>query len=260
MRVLIIVTTILIAVSLVGCSVLPLESNLEKPVAMTKMSDSGGTDFVVANQALWLFWGAAPIAETHNEKGASGKLIDGNNRFIAQKSNHPNQTIDRRKEIAGGQKPFAIILSCSDSRVPPEIIFDQGLGDLFVIRVAGNVLDETVLASAEYAVEHLGIPFLMVLGHSKCGAVSAAVSGHEYSGHIRELVKIIAPAVEKAQKMEGDLTENAIKTNIEMVSAKLLEESPIIHEFVYSGKLEIIGAFYDLESGKVDIQKSTKME
>ena len=183
------------------------------------------------------------------------RLLDGNKRYIAQKPIHPNQTVYRRKEITEGQKPFAIILSCSDSRVPPEIIFDQGLGDIFVIRVAGNVLDKTVLASAEYAVEHLDVPLLMVLGHSRCGAVSAAVSGHAHTRHIGNLVKIIAPAVKKAQKMDGDLTENAIKVNIEMVLAKLKEKSPIIALLAESVKLKIIGAFYDLESGKIDILK-----
>lgn len=190
-----------------------------------------------------------------SSKEAFQRLLDGNNRYINQKLNHPNQTIERRKDIVKGQKPFAIILSCSDSRVPPEIIFDQGLGDLFVIRVAGNVLDTTVIASAEYATEHLGVQLLVVLGHSKCGAVSAAVSDHVHTGYVSELLKAIDPAVMKAKRMDGDIIENATKANVEMVVAQLKTKSPIISRFVDTNKLEIIGAYYDLESGEVNIIK-----
>jgi carbonic anhydrase len=188
-----------------------------------------------------------------SSKKALQMLLEGSNRYVNQKSAHPNQTIERRKELVKAQKPFAIILSCSDSRVSPEIIFDQGLGDLFVIRVAGNVLDTTVIASAEYAAEHLGVTLLVVLGHSKCGAVSAAVSDNEHTGHIGELVKSIKPAVSKAKKMSGDLLENAIKANIEIVVAQLKSSSPIISKRIRANELEIVGAFYDLESGAVNI-------
>jgi len=183
-------------------------------------------------------------------KEALQKLADGNKRYIAQKPIHPNQTTDRRRELVKGQKPFAAILSCSDSRVPPEVIFDQGLGDLFVIRVAGNVLDTTTIASAEYAAEHLDVPILVVLGHSKCGAVTAAVNSGGTEGHIGDLMKIIEPAVKKARDMDGDLIDNAIKVNVEMVVEQLKELSPVISHLVSESKLEIIGALYDLESGE----------
>jgi len=189
------------------------------------------------------------------EEEALQKLIDGNKRYIAQKLTHPNQTTDRRMEIVKGQKPFAAILSCSDSRVPPEVIFDQGLGDLFVIRVAGNVLDTTTIASAEYAAEHLDVSILVVLGHSKCGAVTAAVSADEPEGYIGDLMKIIEPAVKKAKGMGGDMIENAIKVNVEMVVERLKELSPVISHLVSERKLEVIGALYDLESGEFKVLK-----
>jgi carbonic anhydrase len=186
-------------------------------------------------------------------KSALEKLMEGNKRYIAQRSTHPNQTIDRRKAILDGQNPFAIILGCSDSRVPPEIIFDQGLGDLFVIRVAGNVLDSKVIASVEYAVEHLGVSLLMVLGHSKCGAVSATIDGGQHSGYIGDLVETIKPAVERVRLMKGDLLENAIKSNVEMVVSQLKTSSKIIAHFLKDGNLEIVGAFYDLASGGIKV-------
>lgn len=179
------------------------------------------------------------------------RLMDGNQRYVAQKSTHPNQTAGRRIELAKGQEPFAAVIGCSDSRVPPEIIFDQGLGDLFVIRVAGNILDDVVIGSVEYAIEHLSLQLIVVLGHSKCGAVAAAIEGGQSSDHTISLIEAISPAVEKAKSLSGDVLTNAIKANVEMVVAKLKSSEPILAERVKEGKLEIIGAFYDLGTGKV---------
>ncbi|MCX5806791.1 MAG: carbonic anhydrase [Proteobacteria bacterium] len=183
---------------------------------------------------------------------AMQKLIKGNERFTASKPIHPNQTSERRNEVSKGQKPFAVIVGCSDSRIPPEIIFDQGLGDLFVIRVAGNIIDDVALGSIEYAVGHLGTELVIVLGHGKCGAVSATVQGGEAHGHIACIVNAIAPAVEKVRNQSGDLIDNAIKANVELVVNQIISSKPILSEQVKESKLKVAGAYYNIESGVVD--------
>lgn len=180
-------------------------------------------------------------------------LIDGNVRFNTGNLLNKDLGTERREELTKGQKPFAIILSCSDSRVPPELIFDQALGDLFVVRVAGNVLDPITLGSVEYAVEHLRSPYLLVLGHEKCGAVTAAVKGGETPGDIGSIVEKIEPAVSKAKTSgsTGDqLIEKSIDLNVDNVIAEL-DKSSIIKEAIESGKLAVEGAKYHLDSGKV---------
>ena len=179
------------------------------------------------------------------------KLSDGNSRFVSSQMIHPNNSDVRRAEVAQGQNPFAVIVSCSDSRVPPEIVFDQGLGDLFVIRTAGEVVDDVALASIEYAVEHLGVKLIVVLGHQKCGAVEAAVKGGELGGHLQVLANAISPAVNSAKKETGDLLDNAIHKNVELIVGQLEESKPILREFVHGNKLKIIGAYYNLTDGVV---------
>ncbi len=180
------------------------------------------------------------------------ELIAGNKRYVAEKPTRPNQTTVRRTEIAKDQHPFAIIVSCSDSRVPPEIIFDQGLGDLFVVRVAGNVVDNTVMGSVEYAAEHLNVQLVVVLGHKRCGAVDAAIKSDTSHGSIDSLIKAIKPAVEKAKNQLGDLQDNAARANVKIVVDQLKSSKPILCELVKNNKLMVIGAFYDLDSGLVD--------
>jgi carbonic anhydrase len=180
------------------------------------------------------------------------KLAEGNARFVASKLAHPNQGGDRRTELAKGQSPFAVIVGCSDSRIPPEILFDQGLGDLFVIRVAGNILDDIGMGSIEYAVDHLGTELVVVLGHGKCGAVSATVQGGEAHGHIGSIVKAIAPALERAKGLAGDLTDNTIRANVELVTNQVSSSTPILSKMVAESKIRVIGAYYNIESGKVD--------
>lgn len=180
------------------------------------------------------------------------KLIDGNKRYVASKPLHPNQNTERRNEIAKMQNPLAIILSCSDSRVPPEIIFDQGLGDLFVIRNAGNVLNDEVIGSIEYAVEHLNVPLIVVMAHKRCGAVTAATKDILTNTHIDSIIKAIKPAVDEAKNMQGDIVENATKLNLKIIIDKLKTSKPVLEEFLKEGKLSIIGAFYDLDSGCVE--------
>src|SRR5947209_10905279 len=135
-------------------------------------------------------WAQHPVSGTAADE-ALARLMAGNRRYVLHKEQHPDQSLTRRKELESGQHPFAVILGCADSRVSPEILFDQGLGDLFVIRVAGNVVDDTILASVEYAVEHLGTRLIMVLGHEKCGAVSAAIEGGKQPRHLDALVAAI---------------------------------------------------------------------
>jgi carbonic anhydrase len=181
------------------------------------------------------------------------KLLDGNRRYVDGTPSHPNQTFERRQHVANGQHPFAVIVSCSDSRVPPEIIFDQGIGDLFVVRVAGNVIDDTGVGSIEYAAEHLHVSVIVVLGHERCGAVEAAVKGGEAPGHIKSLVEAIRPAVENAKGRPGDLAENAMRGNVKLAVDHLKASKPILEHLVHKGTLSVIGARYDLDDGQVTL-------
>src|SRR5262249_54520567 len=156
------------------------------------------------------------------------------------------ETADRQKELTSGQHPHASVLACADSRVPPEIVFDQGLGDLFVIRVAGNVATDDVLGSLEYGAEHLNIPLIVVLGHQKCGGVTAAVEGGELPGHMPSLVTLIQPAVAKTKGMPGDPIANAVRANVEMVVNQLRTSKPVLAESVASGKTKVVGGVYSL--------------
>ncbi|MEG4855160.1 carbonic anhydrase [Microcoleus sp. B5-D4] len=185
--------------------------------------------------------------------GALKKLMAGNQRYIQQKRTFPDQTRSRVVEVAKGQHPFATILACSDSRVAPEIIFDQGLGDLFDIRVAGNFLDDVVLGNMEYATLELGVPLLVILGHERCGAVKAALDGKAVPGHISTLVAAIKPAVDSTKGQKGDAWDNAVRANVKMNVNKLKLASPILAKAVKAGKLKVVGGRYDLDSGKVEI-------
>lgn len=183
---------------------------------------------------------------------AQNMLIDGNNRFVVEKYADHEIGKAKRAELAKGQHPFAVIVSCSDSRVPPEILFDQGLGDIFVVRVAGNVLDAIELGSVEYAVEHLGVKLVVVLGHEKCGAVKATVDGGELPPNIKAIADKIQPAVAAAKaKPVGDVYETAANTNVlNMVDS--LKNDPILN---HVAGVQFIGAKYHLESGKVEFIK-----
>lgn len=180
-------------------------------------------------------------------------LMAGNQHFAKSEMNHPHQDHKRMLELSKGQHPVAAVLTCSDSRVPPEIVFDKGLGDLFVIRVAGNVLDNNIIASVEYATEHLGTPLVIVLGHTKCGAVSAAVEHGKDTNHIMQLVKEIEPAINQAKCQKGDEIENVIINNVINVTNELKNSQPLLNSQIKEGKVKIIGAVYDIETGKVEI-------
>ncbi len=182
-------------------------------------------------------------------------LVDGNQRYTGGKSEHPHQNSARRQEVFTGQHPFVTILSCSDSRVPPEVFFDQGIGDLFIIRNAGNILDDVVLGSMEYAAEHLGVPLVLVLGHTKCGAVTATVQGGEVPGHIGSIVTTIKPAADAVKGEAGDAVLNATLANVRMSVEKIRTCEPILAEMVKHGKMNVVGAIYQIDTGKVEFLK-----
>lgn len=191
-----------------------------------------------------------------NADEALQRLMEGNERYVANKSTDLNESQSRRAELAQGQNPFATIFSCVDSRVPPELVFDRGLGDLFVIRTAGHVIDNAVLGSLEFGVAELKIPLLMVLGHEKCGAVKATVEAVEKNataeGDINWLVEGIRPAVEEVKSQSGDLLDNAVKANVTL-TVERLKGSAILSEALEKSELQIVGGRYDLDTGMVEI-------
>jgi len=188
-----------------------------------------------------------------NPEAALQQLLNGNKRFASTSLTHPNQDGERRIALGNGQAPFAAVLACADSRVPPEVLFDQGLGDLFVVRVAGNILNDQLLGSLEYAAAHLDTPLIVVLGHTSCGAIGAVAEGVELEGHIASLVPAIQPAVDKVRNQEGNLTDNAAREVAIMTARQLQESEPIMAKLVKAGKLKIVPAFYELESGEVSL-------
>lgn len=181
------------------------------------------------------------------------QLLDGNKRFMSASLTHPNQDDTRRISLESGQAPFAAVLACADSRVPPEVLFDQGLGDLFVVRVAGNIINDQLLGSLEYAAAHLDTSLILVLGHTNCGAVGAVAAGAELEGHIASLAPAIQPAVDKVKEQEGNLTDNAAREVARMTADQLRSSEPILANLIKEGKLDVVPAFYDLESGEVTL-------
>lgn len=191
---------------------------------------------------------------------ALSRLMEGNARFVQnQMTGTKLCSTEARSALATSQKPYAIILCCSDSRVPPELIFDKGLGELFIVRVAGNIPDPVILGSIEYAAEHLGSPLVMVLGHERCGAVTATVKATgKPEGNIGAIVKTITPAVKKAKaecktKDQAQLVECATDQNVKLVAASLTKNSKVLEHMVKEGKLRIVTAKYDLDDGKVTV-------
>jgi carbonic anhydrase len=191
---------------------------------------------------------------------ALARLTAGNARFVADRTEHPRQDRQRRLAVASDQRPFATILTCSDSRVAPEVIFDQGLGDLFVARVAGNVVDDDILASIEYSVIHLGSTLVMVLGHDHCGAVKATMDALDGRGSdddkdtkIGSLAALIAPAVKAAPALTPDRLDAAITLNVQNSATAIFAQSPPLKARVLAGKLKIVAARYNLTDGRVTL-------
>lgn len=210
----------------------------------------------VTGSALWSMQPKQAIAaplKPLDPDAALKRLMDGNQRFTQEKSENSDRSVARMKEVAQAQHPFAALLSCADSRVPPEILFDQGIGDLFDIRVAGNIVTPEVLGSLEYAVDILDTPLIMVLGHERCGAVTAAVQEEILSGHIGSFVKAIKPAISKTKGASDDPVDNAVIANVQYQIEKLKYNSTSLSQRLLDGKLKIVGGRYDLDTGEVTL-------
>jgi carbonic anhydrase len=225
--------------------------------------------FLLAASSIGLFlMGTADAKEKEKEKNppkpqnvlspdaSLKRLLEGNERYVEGVSKR-HDFRHEREALAGGQNPYAGILSCADSRIAPEYAFDSGRGDLFVCRVAGNFANEETIASLEYGVAVLGIPLILVLGHESCGAVDAAIKSvrddKPLPGHMPSLVTAIAPAVKAVSQQTGDVLGNAIRQNVVDNVAKLKSATPILSAAVEQNKLKVIGGIYRLKDGRVDI-------
>jgi carbonic anhydrase len=182
---------------------------------------------------------------------ALDRLKAGNVRFAADKSDPKNVGKERREELAKGQHPFAIVLTCADSRVTPEMVFDTGLGELFVLRVAGNVTDPAILGSIEFAVQELRVPLIVVMGHESCGAVKAAIDGGPLEGNLNTLIKMVDPGKDLPKDAKAALA-GGIKNNVQRQAQLLTEKSKVIKEMAESKRVGIASAVYALDTGKVD--------
>lgn len=206
-----------------------------------------------------------PEMTLHNSQAqqALQRLLEGNARYSSAHAIHPDQDMKRLHDIAAAQHPFATILGCSDSRVPPSLVFDQGLGDLFIVRVAGNITDDAVIASIEYSVMHLEVALVMVLGHTHCGAVGAALESlqhpEENIGHLASVLEPIIPLCREAsQHCQGEpvSVEDVVRRNVLHVVKQLQDSRPILHSYLQQGKIAVIGAIYDVDSGHVQLLPS----
>jgi carbonic anhydrase len=184
------------------------------------------------------------------------QLMDGNKRFVEARMVHPAQDPEARVRVSRGQRPFATILTCSDSRLPPEVIFDQGLGDLFVVRVAGNIVEPTLLGSVEYSVVHLHAPLVIVIGHQRCGAVEATLESLQDHttphGDIAALVSAITPAVPVAKERPGDLLDNTIRVNAQM-SRDTIAKSSELAAPLSAGRIKVLAGYYNMQDGTVSM-------
>jgi carbonic anhydrase len=192
---------------------------------------------------------ADPTTPSVSADEALSRLKAGNERFATSKVSAGKPVAARRAETAQTQHPFAIVIGCADSRTAPEIVFDQNIGDLFVIRTAGNLVDDYALGSIEYGVEHLGVRLIVVLGHERCGAVTAALAGPTAPGHINALVRDIQPAVAATKGKEGDALANAIHENDAEVAAKIRKEAQLGE---HAPQVKVVEGYYDLDTGKVE--------
>ena len=197
-------------------------------------------------------FGADHPAPSVDADAALAKLKEGNARFSSSKVSQGKPTAAKRAETAQAQHPFAIVLGCADSRTAPEIVFDQNIGDLFVVRTAGNLVDEHALGSIEYAVDHLGVRLIVVLGHTRCGAVTAALASDTAPGHVQSLVRDIQPAVKAAKGKDGNVTDLTAAENARLMAAKIRNEASLGE---FAKEVRIISGVYDLDTGKVEWAK-----
>lgn len=192
---------------------------------------------------------------------ALDRMLEGNKRFTSGASEHPNQDAQRRSDLAGGQNPFATLFGCGDSRLAAEVIFDQGLGDMFVVRTAGHALDAAVLGSLEFGVAGLNTPLVIILGHDSCGAVTAtkksAETGHLPGGFQRNFVENILPAALSPDLADDATVNDMVREHTKMTVDRIIEQSPEIAAAVASGKTAVVGMFYHLAEGTVEIVSSS---
>lgn len=181
------------------------------------------------------------------------RLLVGNRRYAAIQQVYPRQSMYHRQMLLEGQSPIAAILSCSDSRVPAELVFDQGLGDLFIVRTAGHAIDELVIASLEYAVFALHVPLIVVMGHTFCGAINAVLKNDALPGSLPHLMQQLQPALETIDRHAENVVEQAVQANSRYTIDRLLQGSPILRDTYEQGQLNIVAAYYDLNSGRVEI-------
>lgn len=185
------------------------------------------------------------------------RLLAGNKRFVPGRDLNLDRSPSRVHELTKKQQPFAVILGCSDSRVPPEVVFDQGLGDLFTIRVAGNFVEAGGLDSIDYAVDQLGSPLVVVLGHRRCGAVTAVVesirTGKLLPSYLSKFTQSLAPSIESVKNQPGDAVDNGVRANIKYVTNELKASVPILAERVKKGNLKVVGAYYNLDTGAIEL-------
>ena len=227
--------------------------NLSRRNSLKFVAGAIGTGILAARAGADLAAPAPAIAQNDlTPDTALKQLMDGNKRFVDRKRQSPNQDLPRLLEVAISQKPFAAILGCADSRFPSEIIFDQGLGDLFVCRVAGNVATPEEIGSLEFGTLVLGAKVLVVIGHKRCGAVDATIKGAQVPGQIGSLLDAIRPAVESSKGQSGDRLDNASKANV-VLQANKLKASPVISKLIEENKLKVVGGYYDLDTGRVTI-------
>src|SRR5437763_7555264 len=215
----------------------------------TKMNINPKLTLISLLSLTTFVFGADHPAPSVDADAALAKLKEGNARFSSSKVSQGKPTAAKRAETAQAQHPFAIVLGCADSRTAPEIVFDQNIGDLFVVRTAGNLVDEHALGSIEYAVDHLGARLIVVLGHERCGAVTAALGSASAPGHINSLVRDIQPAVAASKGKEGDALANAIHENDAQVAAKIRKQAELGE---LAAQVRIIEGYYDLDTGKVE--------
>ena len=184
-------------------------------------------------------------------------MREGNERFVAGQSSHPNQDSSRRSSLVENQHPFAVIFGCSDSRLAAEIIFDVGLGDVFVVRTAGQVIDDAVLGSLEYSVGVLGVPLIAILGHDSCGAVSATKAavdtGDMPAGFIRDLVERITPSVLTSMRQDKHEVNDMVVEHVKQTAQRLVDSSRVISDAVESGRTAVIGLSYSLAEGRANV-------
>jgi carbonic anhydrase len=198
---------------------------------------------------------AHPVTTNLTADEALSVLKEGNATFLTDAPFRSGESRKRRVQLAQGQSPFAVLVGCSDSRVSPELLFGRGLGELFIVRVAGNTVGLAALGTIEYAIANLGVPLVVVLGHERCGAVQAALevvtTNATFPGRIGDMVEPIVPAVLAAQSMEGDLLSNSVIANVQRVVSHIIQQSPIVQDGMFQGKVKVVGAVYDLDSGHV---------